>query len=466
MDQSFSYQTRVAMCEKCGAPLDVAVGGGHVQCGYCGVANELMPRDDNPLAGVHSAGPANEQERFARLRAQDGKSSMPPEDIAGLFQQGDLVEWKVDEAVQIWQDTRRELRAAPSPAAGERLMFLTMALSNHFSTKNDHARQRALFESGLDVASLPRHKQMLRAYLSRLAARQGDLQAAEQWLAPCDPQSDDLEMDSAWRLSRAFIDTARGDFQSVLAVLGRGLQDVPIMDSMEPLCILIRANALERVGEVATAAEHVAALMMAGGGAGRRMVTDMVKRYQDWGLCQQSYPVAQAQFAAAAAQVSASTASGGIGPIFYFLGLAMLIPGLLGGVIFMVGSLAGDSAIGFLPLGLREGLSAVALPFILTGGILTFIGRNARAAAAKAAHIRVHGVPGVATVTNIERTGTTVNDVPQMRIHLSVQLKGKPPYDASTKMYLDAHQVNNFAPGSQVSVRVDPGNPQDLVIEN
>jgi hypothetical protein len=466
MDNSFSYQTRVAMCEKCGAPLDVAVGGGHVQCGYCGVANELLPRDENPLAGVHGVNATNEQERFARLRAQDGKPSMPPEDIIGLFAQGELVEWKVDEAVQIWQDTRRGLRAASDPVAGERLMSLTMALSNHFSKKEDPARQRAMFESGLDVVSLPRHKQMLRGYLSRLAARKGDLPAAEQWLAPCDPRSDDLEMDSSWRMSRAFIDTAKGDSGAVVAVLGRGLKDVPIMDSMEPLCILIRANALERLGEVEPAADQVVALMMAGGGGGRRMVTEVVKRYQDWGLCQQSYPVAQAKFAAAASQVSASSASGGIGGIFYFLGLAMLIPGLAGGLIFMLESLAGESLVGFLPSGLREGLGAVALPFIISGVVLTAIGRNARRAAAKAAHIRVHGIPAVATVVGLDRTGTTVNNVPQIRIRLSVQLKGKEPYEASVKMYLDAHQLGAYSTGSQVSVRVDPGNPQDLVIEN
>ena len=238
------------------------------------------------------------------------------------------------------------------------------------------------------------------------------------------------------------------------------------MDSMEPLCVILRANALDRLGEVEVAADHLTALMMAGGGAGRRMVAEMLKRYQDWALCQQSYPVAQAKFAAAASTVSASTASGGIGPIFYFLGLAMLIPGLLGGLIFMLQSLAGESIVGFLPSGLREGLAAVAHPFIITGGILTTIGRNARQAAAKAAHIRVHGMPAVATVVGLDRTGTTVNDVPQMRIRLSVQLKGKAPYEASVKMYLDAHKLAAYAQGSQVSVRVDPGNPQDLVIEN
>ena len=56
-------------CPSCGAPLEVAVGGGYVQCGYCGVQNQVMPRDENPLAGVHAAGPANEQERLARLAA-------------------------------------------------------------------------------------------------------------------------------------------------------------------------------------------------------------------------------------------------------------------------------------------------------------------------------------------------------------------------------------------------------------
>ncbi len=465
MSSSYSYQTRVAMCEKCGAPLEVAVGGGHVQCGYCGVSNELLPRDENPLAGVHGAAAGNEQQRMARLAAQDGKPSMPPDEIAGLFEQGELVEWKVDEAVQIWQDSRRALRTAPNPAVAERLMFLTMALANHFFVKGDTSRQRALFESALDVVTLPRHKQSLRGYLCRLAARDGDLQAAEQWLAPCDPRSEDLEMDSSWRISRAFMDTATGNFQGVVDTLGRGLKDVPIMDTIEPLAIIFRANALERIGDLEAATEQLTALMLAGHGAGQKMVTKVIGRYQDWGLCQQSFPLAQAKANQMAAKASASVASGGIGSIFYYVGLAMLIPGLFGGLVFMLQSLGADSVLRLLPAGLSDGLGAAAIPLLITGFIMATIGRKAKLAAAKAAYLRVHGVPATATVTNLSRTGTTVNDVPQMRIHLSVQLKDQAPYDASVKMYLDAHQLASFAPGTKVSVRVDPNNPQELVIE-
>ena len=45
--------------------------------------------------------------------------------------------------------------------------------------------------------------------------------------ACCDPNSDDLQTDSAYRISRAYLDTARGDFQRVLQILGGNEQEVP-----------------------------------------------------------------------------------------------------------------------------------------------------------------------------------------------------------------------------------------------
>ena len=155
-----------------------------------------------------------------------------------------------------------------------------MVLANHFSDTSDLLRQRAMFESALDVCMLPRHKQIMRGYLTRCAARQGDLAAAEQWLLPCDRQSDDLETDSAYRFSRAFIDTARGNFNGVLHVLGSGPKDVPLMDAVDAVCAVLRANAWERVGSYKPQSAQLTEQMQTGraGPAGDRQDRRKVSR--------------------------------------------------------------------------------------------------------------------------------------------------------------------------------------------
>jgi hypothetical protein len=92
---------------------------------------------------------------------------------------GTLEAWKVAEALSVWQSTRRERRTSSDFEAAERLLFLTIVLSQYFFDQGDRERQRALFESALEVFSLPRHRQMMLGYPSRCACRAGDLDAAQ-----------------------------------------------------------------------------------------------------------------------------------------------------------------------------------------------------------------------------------------------------------------------------------------------
>ncbi|HVJ93396.1 MAG TPA: hypothetical protein VM580_26525, partial [Labilithrix sp.] len=249
MDTSFSYTVRVAVCDRCGAPYQAAVSGGSFHCRFCNAQNTLGLRSEIVVA--HGRAPIAEAERIARLRMQDGKPLLPPPNLAHVMANGGLAEWKVDEAVAIWNGARQVLRTNPNDFdAAERLLFLSMVIAQHFKDKGDKLRQRSLLEGALDVVTLPRHRQILRGFLTRAAVIAGDLEAAEAWLKPCDAQSDDLSMDSEWRFSRAFIDTAKGNFENVLRVLGRGPNDVPIEDASEDVCAVLRANACERLGQV------------------------------------------------------------------------------------------------------------------------------------------------------------------------------------------------------------------------
>lgn len=453
MDTTFSHELRILLCEQCGAPLEVGLGGGQVQCRYCGAAHAAVGRDERPVVVAAAKAQIPEHERIARLRAQDGRPLLPPASLLSLMPGGDLPSWKVNEAIAVWQQSRREARGTGNFEAAERLLFLTMALSNHFSEAGDFRRQRALFESALEAFTLPRHRQVMFGYLCRSAVRAGDLDAAQKWLAPCDPRSDDLQSDSAYRFSRAVLDTALGNFPAVLHTLGAMPNDVPIMDAMDPACSVLRANAHERMGNLPAAIEALRRSMSAENASGRQSMEKFRAVYGHLRLCEQSFGPALMQHAAVASKKAATRASAGIHlvflPIAALTGLASL-----GCIIAAALSLAGV---------LEEGVAGgcgVAL-FTLLPITLVFggVGLAFRKAAKRAAYLRAHGIQGRARVLAVVHTGVTVNGRPQMQMRLQVELPGRAPYEASSKM------LGAVPMGAQVAVRVDPRNPSDVLIE-
>ena len=92
----------------------------------------MRQRDERPVFAAHAAPPLSEPERLARLRAQDGRPMLPPSSLLPLMPNGQLEAWKVNEAIAIWQNTRRELRTSTNFEAAERLLFLTIVLSQYF----------------------------------------------------------------------------------------------------------------------------------------------------------------------------------------------------------------------------------------------------------------------------------------------------------------------------------------------
>jgi hypothetical protein len=458
MDTSFSHQSRIVMCQNCGGAIQAAPAGGTFPCGHCGTPNALAPRDDRPVAIATGAPPLSEADRITRLRAQDGKPLLPPPSLQALMPGGQLEAWKVQEALAVWQATRAQLRGVNDFDAAERLLFLTMALSNQFA--DDMIRLRAMYESALDVLTLPRHRQTIRGYLARNAARRGDVQAAEAWLAPCDTRSDDLGTDSAYRFSRAFIDTVSGNWNGVIAVLGAGPDDVPIMDAMDPVCAVLRANAWERLGQIQTATDLLINYMSRGGASGRQTVTKIVELYKDLGLCQGSYLQANASHSAVAGKAAAARASGGIHTVFVPLGAVFLVIGLVGTV-----ALIADTAGLELPVSLPSGVSGIGVTFLIMGLVFFLIGRGMAKAAARAAWLRANGISAKGQVVNIAPTGMRINGVPQVRFDLMVQVEGRAPFQASTKMLVNPAMLGQFGPGSSIPVRVDPRDPSNILIE-
>lgn len=478
---SFDHSVRVLLCSACGAPLELDLGSTSTTCTYCGASNVLVARDDAPLVeGPAAAAPVDEAERLSRLRRQTGRPLQTPASLEGLLPNGRLEPWKVQEVFAVWQATRDEVRTTGAFDAAERLLYLTMVLSDHHA-KTDQLRQRAMFESALVVLTLPRHRQIVRGYLSRAATREGDLDAAEGWLAPCDRASDDLDTDTAWRLSRAYLDTAREDWPAVMAVLGRTADAVPITDAAAPMAKLLRANAVERLGDAA-GAETLLREAMAEGAMVRASLEVIRERHRDQRWCPTSYPRAEAAHTAKAAK-AAGAGPGGVGGAFYWTGLAlnavsvlallgMLAVGLVAVVVAVVPMVVHVGSHARATMGGIAGVTgtiaftlAMVLPTTLPMGLVFWLlGRGLRNSGKRAERLRLHGRRGTAQVLGWSSTGMSVNDVPQMKLQLRVELPDAEPYEAEATMFLAAHELPALR-GATVPVRVSPDDRSQVLIE-
>ena len=86
------------------------------------------------------------------------------------------------------------------------------------------------------------------------------------------------------------------------------------------------------------------------------------------------------------------------------------------------------------------------------------------AEAQKAQHLMANGRQGTATVVALRQTGTFVNENPQVELDLDVSVDGLQPYRATHKQVLAMIAVPQFQPGASVPVRVDPFDPQSLIV--
>ena len=470
METIFRYNARFLMCQNCGAPMEVATAGGAGQCEYCSAQYQLVSRKEEPVEPAAAARQVDEGQRLVMLRQQDGTPMVPPPGVQSLLQNGALPEWKVQEATAVWQNTRRQLESTNDFQAAESLLYLTILLSNHYADKQQRLQQRAMFESALEVFTLPRHRQMMRGALARYAALEGDLEAAERWLAPCNPRSEDLQSDTAYRISRATIDTARGDFNAVIQALGNDLQQVPIMDAMEAIAVLLRAHAWERLGQPAAAAQQLKQYMGAGGAGGREAMAKVLAAFAQsgWQMAPQAYQAASASYTVAAGNAAAAGAGATAGKVFYWVGLFNLVLGIVIGVAAVVFVVLALTAYPLLVAGIPGvalGGAISAFTMILIGAVFFMIGRAMARSGETAKRLRTEGLQAQGQIVSLQPTGMSVNNVPQVAITVSVQLPGRPPYQASAKMLLQPMAMAQLTPGQTVPLRVDPRDPQEVLIE-
>lgn len=82
----------------------------------------------------------------------------------------------------------------------------------------------------------------------------------------------------------------------------------------------------------------------------------------------------------------------------------------------------------------------------------------------KAQHLMVSGRVGTATVNALRDTGMSINDNPVVELDLEVIVDGGVPYGVTHRQTISRLAVAGFQPGSSVPVRVDPMDPQSLIV--
>jgi len=365
-----------------------------------------------------------------------------------VVQDGEVPDWKLDEATELWLQTRKELEAHPNPAAEHRLMLLNTLLANRFGP-HEPLRARAFRQASLEVVTLSRHLQELRCDLARAAARESRFQEAEAWLSPCTSTSDDIQMDSAYRYAASFVASRKKDFQQVLDLLGRAPGEVPLAQAYTSVCTLLRADALERTGQKQLAQKALESALTR---SDAESIRSLMQKYgEEYHWCETSYPRALEAAETRAATRAGSQVAGGFGGLLLAIGILHLIP-----------------ALGLLVWLLFSGTLLYLIPggvLLAVGGALALWGIRDIKKQRHVSWVRRHGRRAKGTIVSLSRTGLSVNDVPQMKVVVRVEGEDHEPYDAETKLLVEPQEQAQFKVGTRLSLRVNPNNPDEVVLE-
>ncbi len=449
----FSHELRILACANCGAPIDGTIAGGSVSCTFCHTANQLQARDESNDRALATMAPTmSEAQRFERLRAQDGQPLIPPPSVQHLLVNCALPPQNLPAAQAEWQQARVELMHGGAFATAERFYFLTWLIYSVLSKQNQDRQLRAVLETARDHLTELRYRQEIHGMLARNAARLGDTAAADEWLGLCSPYSDDLHADTAFRFSQAYVSTAKQDFQRVVQVLGARIEEIPINDSCDGVCGVLRANAYEKMGQMEMAVSQLAQLMMSKA-ASPASVDAIIAANPAFGLCPYSAPQAKHQLEYMQANAVRTRGGFNFNALFYpiFIG-GFAIPG----VIFLAQKYIDDSYMNYV-------IGGVVVTFMVFISFMLWftLGKGARLKA----QLRESGVLGQAQILATRETGVRVNNQPQLELQLQVAVAGHQPYAAIHREVVSMVHLGRLTPGTSLTVRVHPSDPSLMVIE-
>lgn len=435
---------RFFICPACGSPDRMASTGGPATCAHCSAVCTLPDR--TRLLSAPSAGPTplppNDTERLQLLRTQDGRARQPSPNLQAVLGGMTILPGREQEAFAIWQSLRA--RAANGDvAASEDMATLTLLLTRVPSIMAQPLLVQAVCESTLDAAVLPRHRQEQLGRLCRMAVARGDRAEAGMMLAAMISGGPEIDIDSDYRISAAVVATADRDGGRVLALLGGRKDDIPIVDSLDPMASVFRANAYELLGDPGAAARTLGELP-------DPQMLDLVRaNFPGLELCIRSadgYLTTMRDAASRRARSGASWLGYLVGVILGFVALIQILVWVALGAGTGLGSGVINGAIGLV-------LGVIAVTVIA----------RARVKGRRAAWLRTNGIPLRAYVTGAQRTGAEVNDIPVYRFGLRVQ-GPQGPYEASIRKLVPEHQVALLL-GQEVQIRADPNDLQKVMLE-
>lgn len=374
---------------------------------------------------------------------------LPPPNLQHLVGNGGLDPAKVDEAHKVLDAARSQMRSAPSFSVEERLFWAVFLLARHWAEKDDRAQALRLVLDALTMLQDPRHKQVLLGLAARSAAALGDFATANRCAADLDSRSHDLQVDTNYRLSTAYVALARNDYRTALQVLGAEIDDVPISDAYDAVCGVLRAHAHELAGHSDTAREQL--LRFASSPDGLAFVEDIVKSNAALRLVPHSLPLVAERVRQMYANVVVTDSGINLKGI-------VLLP------ILGVGLAAGVEAL-TTQVGppMSDWLSAVLIgAFILFSIVFAF--RLVLKGPRQRRHLAQAGIAGKAQLLVIEQTGTRVNDEPMIKLRMLVQLPDRAAYTVLHKEVVPTILLSRLVPGSSVDVRVDPKNPKLMAV--
>jgi hypothetical protein len=434
---------RSYVCPGCNTPQSGPAQGGPVTCPQCRAPFNLPDRSGMLANPGFVPMPQDDPGRIQQLRIQDGRPRTASATLLTVLGGPSIQPGREQEAIMIWQSLRAR-SSQGDVAASEDLATLTLLLIQVPMVQQQVQMQQALSESTYDAAVLPRHKIEQLGRLARLAVHVGDRAGAQRYLSWMMPNAPELDADSEFRVSSAVLATMDRDANRVLTLLGPQKDALPIVDSMDPMASVFRANAYELLGNPAAAAQILGEL------PDPRMLDLVRGRFPQMNLCAQS----GAAYSTATAQQGAKRAAASAGGVGCMIGAILMLVSLVEiGVGVAIGLASDDWTTGAINGGIGVVLLGVGLTVFLV----------ARAKGKRAAWLRVNGVPLQARIVNASLTGTRINNVPVFQFALQVE-GPHGPYAASFRKLVPEHQVAMLM-GQTVRVRANPTKLDEVILE-
>jgi len=399
-------------------------------------------------------GAPNEALRFERLRAQDGKPLAPPPSVQPLCTGGGLNPVQEHEAIRQMQAAADEMRSMPSYPAEERLFWIAFLLARYYAGNDQRQRLHQLIGRVLPSLQQARHQQIMLGLMARNAAAMGDMNTATQILPQLDPTSDDLQIDTSYRFTTAYVALLRNDPRTALSVLGTNIDDVPMSDAYDLVCGVYRAHAHEALGNFDLAKQQLQRL--APTPQALASVEEIARLIPQIQLCQRTLPAIKEL--TSQAHGGAIVTNSGIK-----VGRLVLIPLIGTAVALGLSGMASGTMTEMFGSSLPIPASAI-ITIVMVVLIMGFTFSQVLKGPAQRKRLMQTGVEGMGQITMVEQTGTQVNNQPMLRLRMLITLPGQSPYSVIHNEIVPVIRLAHVQPGATMRVRVDPRDKKKMAI--